>query len=41
MNAGITDTFRQLFKNRIQKFLILKLDLVLTLHTPTTKLIKF
>ena len=41
MNARIIDTCRQLFKNRIQKYIILKLDLVLTLHTPTTKLIKF
>ena len=36
MNARNIDTCRQLFKNRIQKFIILKLDLVLTLHTPTT-----
>ena len=36
MNARNIDTCRQLFKNGIQKFIILKLDLVLTLHTPTT-----
>ena len=41
MNARNLDTCRQLFKNRIQKLIILKLDLVLTLHTQTTNLIKF
>jgi hypothetical protein len=41
MNARNIDTCRQLFKNRIQKFIILKLDLVLTLHTPNGTLKTF
>ena len=41
MNARNRDSCRQLFKNRIQKFIILTPDLVLTLHTPNTNLTTF
>ena len=41
MNARNRDSCRQLFKNRIQKLIILTPDLVVTLHTPNANLITF